>query len=186
MDCRGHNSPGRNRSCYEARTLSRIEIKRLPYNMALLINVTRQEQKGRTRHSQRVHVGQLGVLPQDRAEEVRPSSRQTYDLVALFINAVGRTAEIARNLTQGLHTACFGPDEGFINSCSAGSGVGETHDRPVIVDAGGVTAVTAREWRQFSHLSVLPTKTLADASRRVARADKGPTREILPKRIEVW
>src|SRR2546428_13721365 len=46
MDCRGHNSPGRNRSCYEARTLSRIEIKRLPYNMALLINVTCQEQKG--------------------------------------------------------------------------------------------------------------------------------------------
>src|SRR5207244_12878723 len=101
MDCRGHNSPGRNRSCYEARTLSRIEIKRLPYNMALLINVTRQEQKGRTRHSQRVHVGQLGVLPQDRAEEVRPFSRQTYDLAALFITGVGPTRDCAGNLTQG-------------------------------------------------------------------------------------
>src|SRR5436305_12470197 len=109
MDCRGHNSPGRNRSCYEARTLSRIEIKRLPYNMALLINVTRQEQKGRTRHSQRVHVGQLGVLPQDRAAEVRPSSRQTYDLVALFINAVGRTTETAPNPTKALNPACNAP-----------------------------------------------------------------------------
>src|SRR5437667_11311410 len=117
MDCRGHNSPGRNRSCYEARTLSRIEIKRLPYNMALLINVTCQEQKGRTRHSQRAHVGQLGVLPQDRAEEVRTSSRQTYELVALFINAVGRTAEIARNLTQGLHTASLRAGIVSINYC---------------------------------------------------------------------
>src|SRR5438445_12712900 len=99
MDCRGHNSPGRNRSCYEARTLSRIEIKRLPYNIALLINVTCQEQKARTRHSQRAHVGQLGVLPQDRAEEAPPYSGQTHDLLALSITAVGRTAQLARNLT---------------------------------------------------------------------------------------
>src|SRR5438445_12731534 len=168
MDCRGHNSPGRNRSCYEARTLSRIEIKRLPYNMALLINVTCQEQKGRTRHSQRVHVGQLGVLPQDRAEEVRPSSRQTYDLVALFINAVGRTAEIARNLTQGLHTACFGPDEGFINSCSAGSGVGETHDRPVIVDRCGSVPGIASDVAKISRNTVFHVSR----RRRIAAAQR--------------
>src|SRR6266702_2760352 len=137
MDCRGHNSPGRNRSCYEARTLSRIEIKRLPYNMALLINVTCVEQKGRTRHSQRVHVGQLVVLPQNRAEEVRPSSRQTYDLVALLVDAVGSTAEIAWNLAQGLHPCCFGPYESFVSSGCARGGVGEADDRPLIVDRGG-------------------------------------------------
>src|SRR5690349_1046957 len=95
MDCRGHSSPGRNRSCYEARSLSRIEIKRFPYNVTLLINVTRVEQKGRPSHRQLVHVEQLVVLPQERTEEVRPSSGKTYDL-AFFVDTQGFTAEIAR------------------------------------------------------------------------------------------
>src|SRR6266700_5777679 len=164
MDCRGHNSPGRNRSCYEARTLSRIEIKRLTYNMALLINVTRQEQKGRTRHSQRVHVGQLGVLPQDRAEEVRPSSRQTYDLVALFINAVGRTAEIARDFAQGLDAARFGPDECFIDSCSARGRVGETDDRALIIDGCGRVPGIASDVPKIIRNTVLPKHRVFSAN----------------------
>src|SRR5438093_3646276 len=164
MDGRGHNSPGRNRSCYEDRTLSRIEIKRLPYNMALLINVTRQEQKGRTRHSQRVQIGQLGVLPQDRAEEVRPSSRQTYDLVALFIDAVGSTAEIARNLAQGLDAARFGPDECFINSCGARGGVGETDDRPLIIDGCGRIPGIASDVSKIMRNAVLPKHRVFSAN----------------------
>jgi hypothetical protein len=104
-------------------------MERFPYNMTTLIDVARQEQKGRTRHSQRVHIVQRAVLPQDGAEEERPSSRQTYDLVALFIDAVGSTAEVARNLTQGLHPARFGPDECFKSSCEPRGGVGEADDR---------------------------------------------------------
>src|SRR5437867_13456746 len=100
MDCRGHNSPGRNRSCYEARTLSRIEIKRLPYNMALLINVTCVEQKGRTSHRQLVHVEQLVVLPQEGKEEGRPSSGKTYDL-PVRVDTQGLTAEVAGQDAEG-------------------------------------------------------------------------------------
>ncbi len=74
-DRRGYSSSGRNRSRYEARGFQRVGMERFTHNMTLLINVARQEQKGRTRHSQRVHVGQLVVLPQNRAKEERPSSR---------------------------------------------------------------------------------------------------------------
>ena len=73
-DRRGYSSSGRNRSRYEARGFQRVGMERFTHNMTLLINVARQEQKGRTRHSQRVHVGQLVVLPQNRAKEERPSS----------------------------------------------------------------------------------------------------------------
>ena len=111
-------------------------MERFPYDMTLLIDATRQEQKGRACLSQRVHVGQLVVLPQNRTEEERPSSRQTYDL-ALFIDAEGLTAEIARKLTQGPHAARFGPDEGFKSSCSARGRVGEADDRSLIIDRSG-------------------------------------------------
>src|SRR6266542_1093427 len=96
-DRRGHSSTGRYRCRDEARSLARIQIKRFPNNMTMLIDVARQEQKRRTRHGQRIHVGQFIVLPQDRATEVRPSSRQTYDLT-LFIIPIGSAAELALHL----------------------------------------------------------------------------------------
>src|SRR5262249_30625258 len=101
--------------------------------------------------------------PQDRAEEVRPSSRQTYDLVALFIDAVGSTAEIARNLTQGLHAACFGPDEGFINSCSARGRVGEADDRPLIINRGGSVPGIAADVAKINRNRVSPKHRVLSA-----------------------
>src|SRR5947208_3111564 len=86
------------------------------------------------------------------------------NLVSCHRIARKRTAEIARNLTQGLHTACFGPDEGFINSCSAGSGVGETHDRPVIVDCCGSIPGIASDVAKISRNTVFPKHRMSSAN----------------------
>jgi len=67
-------------------------------------------------------------------------------------------------LPRELHTACFGPDEGFINSCSAGSGVGETHDRPVIVDRCGSVPGIASDVAKISRNTVFPKHRMFSAN----------------------
>ena len=55
----------------------------------------------------------------------------------------------------------------------------------LVINAGGVAAVTSRERWQGCHLSVLPTETFADFPRRNTGGEKGPTRKIFAKRIGV-
>ncbi len=129
----------------------------------LLINVTCVEQKGRTSHRQLVHVEQLVVLPQEGTEEVRPSSGKTYDLT-FFVDTQGFTAEIARQHTQGLHATGLGPDEGFKNSCGARGRVGETHDRPVIVDRCGSVPGIASDVAKISRNTVFPKHRMFSAN----------------------
>src|SRR5713226_3784620 len=162
LNRRGYSNSGRNRSRYVARSQQRVGMERFPYDMTLLIDATRQEQKGRACLSQRVHVGQLVVLPQNRTEEERPSSRQTYDL-ALFIDAEGLTAEIARKLTQGPHAARFGPDEGFKSSCSARGRVGEADDRSLIIDRSGSVPGIASNVPKVNRNTVLPEHRMLSA-----------------------
>ena len=42
-DRRRHSSSGRNRTRHEGRSLQRVGMERLPYNMTLLIDVARRE-----------------------------------------------------------------------------------------------------------------------------------------------
>src|SRR2546425_955274 len=152
-DRRGRSSSGRNGSRYVARSLERLEIQCFPYNHTALIDVAGQEQKGRARHSQRVQVEQLVILPQDRLGKRSP--RGTYDL-AFLIDAVGHTADIARQLTQGLHAACLSPNECFIMSCSSRHRVGEADDCPLIIDCCGGVPGIASDVPKVSRNTVLP------------------------------
>lgn len=52
-----------------------------------------------------------------------------------------------------------------------------------IVSTGGVAVVTTGEWRERSHQSILPTKTLADLSGGNSRREKRPAGKRLTERI---
>ena len=138
------------------------------------------------------------VLPKHRVFSADASDRNTAiagnaDHLTEVIDCCGRDGAVARQWWKFMHSAVRlphrSPELQDLERRIAGWIMDSIFCPPdyltLVINAGGVAAVTSRERWQGCHLSVLPTETFADFPRRNTGGEKGPTRKIFAKRIGV-